>query len=132
MNKTLHDLSWKCTGVLIEFLKSICLEVWWFCIVLSLLFLLKFRFNNNYHRLNKTFEFIITYEYRYSISWCLSSSSKYGSYLILGELIYPWKVGLSGKTWIFIQVWTCIFERCWTCQKFQVITQVVTWKSCCV
>ena len=52
-------------------------------------FLLKFRFNNHYHRLNKTFEFIITYEYRYSISWCLSSSSKYGSYLILGELIYP-------------------------------------------
>ena len=40
-------------------------------------FLLKFRFNNHYHCLNKTFEFIITYEYRYSISWCLSSISKY-------------------------------------------------------
>ena len=30
-SKTLPDLSKKCTGVLIEFLKSICLEVWWFC-----------------------------------------------------------------------------------------------------
>ena len=28
----------------------------------------------------------------------------------IGELIYAWKVGLSGETWIFIQVWTCKFE----------------------
>ena len=55
---------------------------------MSSLFLLKIRFNNHYHRLNKTFEFIITYEYRYSIFWCLSSLVV-SMVLILGGLIYP-------------------------------------------
>ena len=27
-----------------------------------------------------------------------------------GELIYAWKVVLSGETWIFIKVWTCEFK----------------------
>ena len=44
------------------------------------------------------------------------------------ELIYAWKVELSGETWIFFQVWTCKFDL----TKFQVKTQVVTWKSCCI
>ena len=88
-NKTLHDLSSLCTGVLIlNFSNPFVQKFGRFVIVLSSLFLLKIRFNNHYHRLNKTFEFIITYEYRYSIFWCLSSLVV-SMVLILGELIYP-------------------------------------------